>query len=133
MQFFKYIKSLKFKFLVHLILIIIVFFNLSVSVDIQKCKFVNTQLLNKNQEIQLELELIATQKAYQTSDLYKEKEIKTRNYKFFDEIVYDISSKEILIEKTKDNFIPKETKINKNNWQLWYDYLKNFTNNQNNC
>jgi len=105
--------------MVHLILAVILVTNGFYLIDIQVCQNFNTDITGENNQIKRTLDQLENQESYQSSDLYKEKEFKNRNYLLAGEIVINTSSVEKSITKTSSNYIPKENSNKSNNLDLW--------------
>ncbi len=124
--FTKFISSFSFKLFVHIILAIILVLNVSNLLDIKNCENLNLSLISENNQLQRNIMQVNNQQAYQNSDLYKNKEIKSRNYIFSGEQVIDLSSYEKIIISDNSNYIPESNNKNKSNFEKWFNRIDSF-------
>jgi hypothetical protein len=129
LNFPKFVNSLKFKLIAHFLILTTLFLNVINIVQIQDCQSQNQVLINNNNQLTRSLQQLDNQEAYQNSSLFKEKELKNRNYILPSEQVVDVSSVEKIVDSTGDNYIPKTDNKNQTNFQKWLNGFGSFKTN----
>lgn len=119
------IGSFQFKLVAHFLILATIALNTVNLIDIQSCELYNQNLVNSNNQLNRSLEQLDNQQAYKDSELFKEKELKNRNYVLRGEQVVDTSPVEKLITTESSSYIPKSGNTNQTNIEKWLNSLQN--------